>query len=185
MNNVENTVEEVELTAAEKLAQFEKEKLSRRQALARFGFQAGAAAVAALTADELLRKVGKEMQRRAGDNKVAQQVASEFQNAGLALATPPECLGCTTGCVPSATQKCEVCLPTCGSNKKKLVWKTCSECDTGLEDALSACSEWPSGSDERTLCMTAAYRGWCQCKTCNCPGTPPNANCDNCTSVGC
>ncbi|WP_395137584.1 hypothetical protein [Armatimonas sp.] len=102
MDNVENTVEEVELTAAEKLAQFEKEKLSRRQALARFGFQAGAAAVAALTADELLRKVGKEMQRRAGDNKVAQQVAREFQQAGVANAVAAEsdpgniCLNC--GC---------------------------------------------------------------------------------------
>jgi hypothetical protein len=81
---------EVELTATEKLAQFEKEKLSRRQALARIGFQAGAAAIAALTADELLRKVGKEMQRRAGDNKVAQQVAKEFVNAGVANAVPIE-----------------------------------------------------------------------------------------------
>lgn len=79
-------VEKKELTASEKLAQLEKEKLSRRQALARFGFQAGAAAVAALTADELLRKVGTEMRKRAGDNKVAQQVAKEFSNAGVASA---------------------------------------------------------------------------------------------------
>jgi hypothetical protein len=91
MDNVDK-IEEVELTAAEKLAQFEKEKLTRRQALARFGFQAGAAAVAALTADELLRKVGTEMRKRAGDNRVAQQVASEFQKAGTAsaLAIPIE-----------------------------------------------------------------------------------------------
>lgn len=82
MDNVEKT----ELTAAEKLAQMEKEKLTRRQALARFGFQAGAAAVAALTADDLLRAVGKEMQQRAGNNKIAQQVATEFQNAGVAHA---------------------------------------------------------------------------------------------------
>jgi hypothetical protein len=82
MDNVEKT----ELTAAEKLAQMEKEKLTRRQALARFGFQAGAAAVAALTADELLRKVGTEMQRRAGDNRVAQQVAKELNGAGVAFA---------------------------------------------------------------------------------------------------
>ncbi|WP_394794056.1 hypothetical protein [Armatimonas sp.] len=86
MDNVENTVEEVELTAAEKLAQMEKEKLTRRQALARFGFQAGAAAIAALTADDLLRAVGKEMKQRAGDNKVAQQVAREFHDAGVAYA---------------------------------------------------------------------------------------------------
>jgi hypothetical protein len=92
-------IDGVELTAAEKLAQFEKEKLTRRQALARFGFQAGAAAVAALTADDLLRAVGKEMRNRAGDNKVAQQVASEFEKAGMAhaLAIPvcDENGGCT------------------------------------------------------------------------------------------
>jgi hypothetical protein len=108
MDNTEKKVE-VELTAAQKLAQMEKEKLTRRQALARFGFQAGAAAVAALTADELLRKVGKDMQRRAGDNKVAQQVAKELSNAGVvsaAAATPfcenkpsglAGCLGADTG----------------------------------------------------------------------------------------
>jgi hypothetical protein len=81
-----DSMDKVELTAAEKLAQMEKEKLTRRQALARFGFQAGAAAVAALTADDLLRKVGTEMRKRAGDNKVAQQVASEFEKAGVANA---------------------------------------------------------------------------------------------------
>ncbi|WP_395089076.1 hypothetical protein [Armatimonas sp.] len=116
MDNVENTVE---LTAAEKLAQFEKEKLSRRQALARFGFQAGAAAVAALTADDLLRKVGKEMQRRAGDNKIALQVAKEFQEAGIAFATPPTCEDCCTkywSDYLACTQALTTCLANAGSN---------------------------------------------------------------------
>ena len=90
MDSLEEKVE-VELTVAEERAQFEKEKLSRRQALARIGFQAGAAAIAALTADELLRKVGKEMQRRTKDHKVAQQVAKELSNAGVAFAAPPPC----------------------------------------------------------------------------------------------
>jgi hypothetical protein len=85
MDNIEKMVEG-ELTAAEKLEQFEKEKLTRRQALARFGFQAGATLVATLTADDLLRAVGKEMKQRAGDNKVAQQVAKELSNAGMVSA---------------------------------------------------------------------------------------------------
>lgn len=114
MDNVENIVEEVELTAAQKLAQFEKEKLSRRQALARFGFQAGAAAVAALTADDLLRKVGKEMQRRAGDNKVAQQVAKEFERAGIASAAIPDI--CPPGCCDNCYCQYQRALKVCDEN---------------------------------------------------------------------
>ena len=72
--------------AKKSLEQIEAEKLSRRVALGRIGFLAGASAVAALTSDELLRKVGAEMQRRAGDNKVVNQVAKEFQGAGIAVA---------------------------------------------------------------------------------------------------
>ncbi|MCX6369365.1 MAG: hypothetical protein NTX57_22055 [Armatimonadetes bacterium] len=75
---------------SESLSSAEKAKLTRRQALARFGFQAGAAAVAALTADDLLRKVGEEMQKRAGDSEVANAVAKEFKNAGIAFATEAE-----------------------------------------------------------------------------------------------
>lgn len=110
MDNVEK-VEEVELTAAEKLEQFEKEKLSRRQALAKFGFQAGAALVATLTADDLLRAVGKEMRKRAGDNKVAQQVAKEFQQVGVAFAES----GCYSACtVARANSILYSCTPLSG-----------------------------------------------------------------------
>ena len=70
-------------------AQIEAEKMSRRQVLGRVGFLAGAAAVAALTTDDLARLVGREMQKRAGDNKVINQVAKEFQNAGIAIAQGP------------------------------------------------------------------------------------------------
>lgn len=48
------------------------------------GFQSGAAA--ALTADDLFRKVGAEMRKRAKDNQVAQQVAKELERAGVAEA---------------------------------------------------------------------------------------------------
>jgi hypothetical protein len=85
----------VELTAAERLAKFEAEKMSRRKMLGRFGFTAAAVAVASLTSDDLLRKVGVEMQKRAGDNKIANQVAKELQNAGVAnAAARPPCNYC-------------------------------------------------------------------------------------------
>jgi hypothetical protein len=81
-------------TALEKL---EREKMTRRQALGRIGFLAGAAAVASLTVDELTRKVGQEMNRRASDSKVVAQVAKEFENAGIANAGTiprPDCTEC-------------------------------------------------------------------------------------------
>jgi hypothetical protein len=110
MDKVDNSAE---VSSAEKLASLEKAKLTRRQALSKLGFQAGAAAVAALTADELLRKVGQVMQQHAGDNRVAQQVAKEFQQAGVAFAIPP---GSSCSCVPTnnpdAWWMCVTCLPS-------------------------------------------------------------------------
>jgi hypothetical protein len=85
---MENNEEEKTLTPQEKLAEFQAQKMTRRQALGRFGFLAGAAAVAALSVDELTRLAGNEMSRRATGNKAVEQVAKEFQNAGVAHALP-------------------------------------------------------------------------------------------------
>ncbi len=68
---------------------FERERLSRRQALKKFGMTAGMATFAMFSVDDLARMVGKSMQQRAGDNKVAGQIAQEFQEAGVALAVGP------------------------------------------------------------------------------------------------
>ncbi len=65
---------------------FERERLSRRQALKRFGMTSAMATFALFSVDDLARMVGKAMQQRAADNKVAAQVAQEFQHAGIALA---------------------------------------------------------------------------------------------------
>jgi hypothetical protein len=83
---MENNEEEKTLTPQEKLAEFQAQKMTRRQALGRFGFLAGAAAVAALSVDELTRLAGNEMSRRAAGNKAVEQVAKELQNAGVAEA---------------------------------------------------------------------------------------------------
>ncbi len=64
------------------------------------------AAVAMLTADDLFRAVGKELQKHAGDNEIATQLANEFQKSGMAEAytgwssgwrpcnTDTDCTGC-------------------------------------------------------------------------------------------
>jgi len=66
---------------------FERERLTRRQALRKFGVTAGMATFAMFSVDDLARMVGKAMQQRAGDSRVAGQVAQEFQQAGIAYAT--------------------------------------------------------------------------------------------------
>lgn len=141
---------EENLTLAEKRAKLENEKLTRRQALARFGFQAGAAAVAALTADDLLRKVGEELQRRSGDNKVVQQVAKELNSAGVAFAaTATNCAlcGCSGSCDESSgifksmictgttacTNDCVFCGLNCNSNDPN-----CGDCCQEKYDACVA-----------------------------------------------
>jgi len=80
-------------TAKEK---FERERLSRRQALKKFGMTSAMATFALFSVDDLARMVGKAMQQRAGDNKVAGQIAREFQQAGIALAdgSPITCDDC-------------------------------------------------------------------------------------------
>jgi len=70
-------------TAKEK---FERERLSRRQALKRLGMTSAMAAFALFSVDDLARVVGNAMQQRAGDNKIAGQVAKEFQQSGVAYA---------------------------------------------------------------------------------------------------
>ncbi|GAB4462898.1 MAG: hypothetical protein OHK0029_30600 [Armatimonadaceae bacterium] len=82
-----------------RLAAFEQEKMTRRSLLGRFGFRAAAAAVAAFTADDLLRAVSREMERRAGDSEVAHTVVREFREAGVAFASPSGGGGnCPGGC---------------------------------------------------------------------------------------
>lgn len=67
----------------------EDSKLTRRAALRKLGYGAGVAAFSLLGVDDLARLVGQRLNRMAGDSKVAQAVAKEFQQAGIALAGPP------------------------------------------------------------------------------------------------
>ena len=70
--------------------EFERGRLSRRQALKKLGMTSAMAAFALFSVDDLARTVGRAMQRRVADNKVVEQIAQEFQQAGVALAAGPE-----------------------------------------------------------------------------------------------
>lgn len=96
----------------------EQKRMSRREALARVGFKAAAAAVAALTADDLLRLTGRAMEQHAGDNEIARKVAQEFKNAGVAHAGASGFLCKAFGCPGCASlpsgYKCISCNVVCG-----------------------------------------------------------------------
>lgn len=139
-------------TAQEK---FERERLTRRQALKKFGMTSAMAAFALFSVDDLAHMVGKAMQQRAGDNKVAAQVAQEFQQAGIAFATTDStypCTDCTGSCVPDDEYDCVDCTPdpSCpveygffGKTKKKQA-KMPVECSTqepNCEACMGACQK--------------------------------------------
>lgn len=172
------------------LEQIEAERMSRRQALGRIGFLAGASAVAALTSDELFRKVGAEMQRRAGDNKIADQVAKEFQAAGIALAVETPCDGCGN-CTPSANIVCLVCNGGCndtgGANKKRpckkcsSVSSSCGTCCTNYNSGVVNCtSTYPPPSQENLDCMQTVTNGLTSCLKNNNCNSNPGTGCGTC-----
>jgi hypothetical protein len=136
----ENNEEEKTLTPQEKLAEFEAQKMTRRQALGRFGFLAGAAAVAALSVDELTRMAGNEMSRRAQGNKAVEQVAKELQNAGIAHAVPAcASYGPTEQCYTCCYNYQQICYWGCMAQKDNP--KACElKCRIPYSDCQTSCA---------------------------------------------
>ena len=82
---------------AGKRAKFEAEKLTRRQALKRFGFRAAGAALAAFTVDDLARAVISRMEKEKMMRGMTDGIAKEFKNAGIAFAEPgASSFGCSS-----------------------------------------------------------------------------------------
>jgi len=88
-NDEQDISARVQAPAETALEKFEREQLTRRQALKKFGMTSAMATFALFSVDDLARMVGKAMQQRAVDDKVVEQVAKEFQKAGIAMADLP------------------------------------------------------------------------------------------------
>ena len=121
-NNAEQNAEQTETMDVQTAQRVEQEKMTRRAALRKLGFGAGFAAFSLLGADDLARIVGKRLERMAGDNKIAEQIAREFQGAGIAMAASPSGGGLTGG------SGCG-CLPACG----------CGGCPNSYELHMCGC----------------------------------------------
>ncbi len=103
---------------------FERGRLSRRQALKKLGMTSAMATFALFSVDDLARMVGKAMEQRVADNKVAEQVAKEFQQAGIALAGG-QGLYMNDPCSGTTSQDCNNCSSKRLSNCLRIYFKTC------------------------------------------------------------
>jgi len=135
-------------SAAAALAKNEQEKMSRRAVLAKVGLRFGAAVIAAMSVDDLTRKVTETIARGNRDNAVAQQVANEFKNAGVAFADTTNASGFPCEyCVPAKVRGLDICYQawlTCVNNTDpRWVSRLCDEpnnvCVSGVRLAYTAC----------------------------------------------
>ncbi len=89
IENQDTQSSEALLPAETALERFERERLSRRRALKKLGVTAAMATFAMFSVDDLAHMVGAAMKQQAGDSKIAEQIAREFQSAGIAFAGGP------------------------------------------------------------------------------------------------
>jgi len=142
--------------------QVEDKKLTRRAALRKLGYGAGFAAFSLLGVDDLARLVGQRLERLSGDSKVAQAVAQEFQQAGIALANPiamatptgpslpSDCTGATVGtwCYNRYTAQSDrlaCCRGTLGSD---------GHCSGATSGAVSTCINYNTSTCTGNWCWS-------------------------------
>lgn len=168
--------------------QIERERLTRRQALRKLGFGAGLSAFMLLGVDDLARMVGDKMQQMAGDNQVANQVAKEFQSAGIAFAAGPSgggpsgisCADCTTTCVEDDDHYCVDCDASCSSPSQSLSpsgISTAAQRSVPKPPLPQACTDYHNGNIGDGQCQECSSN---LLELCNSGGS---CNCDACYSA--
>ena len=97
--------------AADALAQFEQDKLNRRAALRKIGLTTGMALFAMFGTDDLARLAARKLERYKHDSVIADAVAKDFKNIGIAFASDNN--GCVSDCVPNDEHDCiaDGCMP--------------------------------------------------------------------------
>jgi len=122
--------------------QVEQERLTRRAALRKLGFGAGLSAFMLLGVDDLARMVGTKMAQTVRDNKTAEQIAKEFQSAGVAMAS-----------ASSSGSACQDC------------W------NHFICVLIAANCAIPHSCDNGTLCQKNAYADFRACTNAHCSGS--------------
>ena len=118
---------------------FEAEKLTRRSALKKFGITTGMSVFGMFAADDLARLVIKKMEQHEETRQIAETVAYEFKNAGVAFADSSIA---SDPCSGSTQQDCS----SCNANRQSTCIAkaaTASEtaaCNAAATNGLQACN---------------------------------------------
>ena len=100
-----------------KLEQFERERLTRRTALKKLGMTTGMTLFSLFAVDDLARLAIKRMEEHKETRMIAETVAKEFKDSGIAFAGGPSwlgCGGCQATCVtPDIYHVCFTCTTPC------------------------------------------------------------------------
>jgi len=93
----------------------EQERLTRRAALRKMGYTSGIALFSMFAVDDLARMAIQKMEQHKETKQIAETVAKEFKNSGIAMANPnySNCGGCVANCVAGPYQECIACDSGC------------------------------------------------------------------------
>ena len=128
---------------------FEAEKMTRRAALRKLGITSGMAFFSLFAVDDLARMAIKKMRQNEATRDIAETVAREFQNSGIAFATTPVTTPCLVseikpGCTGADIGYNCVCCPTAATSQETCVSEACLRC-------------YPNGHDPAHYADFAAY----------------------------
>lgn len=136
---------EADNSATPKWDKVEQERLTRRAALRKMGYTSGIALFSLFAVDDLARMAIQKMEQHKETRQIAETVAKEFKNAGIALAGPNSY---NDPCAGSTQQDCQGCngnrQNTCDS--KAVTVAETNACNSAATKALQACNA-PGGPD--------------------------------------
>ncbi len=132
-----------EISAA--VAEFNAEKLPRRRALKKFGITTGMTVFGMFAADDLARLVIKKMEEHKETRQIAETVAQEFQDSGIAYAATLKCgaNGCSDAQLGFNCDGCSLTPQVYGS--QPVEGGTCAQC------VINACGRCFGTNPDGTL----------------------------------
>ncbi len=141
-----------------KTQKLEREQLSRRAALRKLGYTSVLSVFALFSVDDLARMVGRAMEQKARDNEVAEVVARELRDAGLAMAQPTgpyaSCAGAEnlTNCLACNQARSNGCQANAKTPAQKTACTNCS--NTGKSDCNANPTDWSKFNRDWSYCTT-------------------------------
>ncbi len=150
-----------EATLAAEREKLEADKMTRRSALRKMGLTSGAVFGMFFAVDDLARLAIKKLEEHRVTREIANAVAHDFRNVGIAFAGPSGGQLACSGCVAEKYTQYSRCSSTnsnCQGNCNGLVGAALTNCYANCNSGLSSC-------DASALSQAA---GCCSQYNCNC-----------------